>query len=90
MTPYIGSTANPFSAITIQSMADIGYVVDATRADAYTLPSTSLSASDRVTRGAVGQGEGLVLLNCVVEHPEAGPDEPEPISLNLRRANARE
>ena len=27
----------------------------------------------------------LILLNCVVEHPEAGPSEPEPITLNLRR-----
>ena len=78
MTPLLQSTANPFSAITIQSMADIGYVVDATQADAYTLPSSSLSASDRVARGAVEEGEGLVLLNCVVEHPEPGRTSPSP------------
>ncbi len=90
MTPRIGeAVSHPLSAITIQSMADIGYVVDVTEADAYTLPSTSTS----LTRSAAAfgeEGEGLVLLNCVVEHPEAGPDEPEPITLNLRRSGGRE
>ena len=37
MTPRIGeASSHPLSAITIQSLADIGYVVDATQADAYT------------------------------------------------------
>ncbi len=90
MTPRIGEAlSHPLSAITIQSMADIGYVVDVTQADAYTLPSTSTS-STRVARAAGDDLEELVLLNCVVEHPEAGPDEPEPITLNLRRARGRE
>ena len=70
-------------------MADIGYVVDATQADAYTLPS-STSSSTRFARAAGEDQEWLVLLNCVVTHPEAGPDEPEPIPLNLRRAGERE
>ena len=90
MTPRVGTaTSHPLSAITIQSLADVGYVVDVTQADAYTLPSSSTS----LTRGAgafADGGKGLVLLNCVVEHPEAGPDEPEPITLNLRRSGRRE
>ena len=90
MTPRIGeATSHPLSAITIQSLADIGYVVDVTRADAYTLPSTT-SSSTRFARAAGEDQEWLVLLNCVVTHPEAGPDEPESITLNLRRAGETE
>ncbi len=77
MTSRVGEAlTHQLSAITIQSLADIGYTVDATQADAYTLPTTS--------KIAIGS-EGLLLLNCVITHPEAGPDRPEPIVLNLRR-----
>ena len=77
MTPRIGeATSHPLSAITIQSMADVGYVVDVTQADAFTLPS--------VSKIAIGS-EGLILQDCVVAHPEAGPDKPDPVILNLRR-----
>ena len=77
MTPRVGAArTHPLSAITIQSMADIGYVVDVTQAEAFTLPSASKIAS---------ASEGLILHNCVVTHPEAGPDKAEPIVLNLRR-----
>ena len=40
MTPRIGSAAHPLSAITIQSLADIGYRVDAAQADAYIVPGS--------------------------------------------------
>jgi hypothetical protein len=41
MTGFISApgTANPLSAISLQSMADMGYTVDVAEADAYTLPS---------------------------------------------------
>jgi hypothetical protein len=41
MTGFISApgTANELSAISLQSMADLGYTVDAGEADAYTLPS---------------------------------------------------
>lgn len=39
MTPNYNSGSDPLSAITIQSMADLGYAVDVTQADAYSLPS---------------------------------------------------
>ena len=84
MTPSLASTGPyPLSAITIQSLADIGYRVDVTQADAYTLPSSS-SSSTRTARASGKDGGDLILLNCIVTHPEAGPDEPEPIILNLR------
>ena len=40
MTPRSGSAAHPLSAITIQSLADIGYRVDAAQADAYIVPES--------------------------------------------------
>ncbi len=84
MTPRVGDVVrHPLSAITIQSLADIGYTVDATQADAYTLPSTS---SSKIATGS----EGLILLNCVITHPEAGPDRPGPVILNLRRVSESE
>ncbi len=41
MTPFLVRwTTNPFSAITLQAMADVGYVVDVSLADDYELPNT--------------------------------------------------
>ena len=74
MAPRLGGT-HPLSAITIQSMADIGYTVDVTQADAYTLPAS--------TKIAI-RSDGLIPLNCVIEHPEVRPDKPEPVILNLK------
>ena len=90
MTSRIGdAVTHLLSAITIQSLADIGYGVDVTQADAYTLPSTS-SSSTRTVRASGEDGGDLILLNCIVTHPEAGPDEPEPIILNLRSTSEGE
>ena len=74
MTPRLESLAdNPLSAITIQSLADIGYRVDATQADAYMVPDASL----RVARDSLP-------INCaIITHPDAGPDKPEPIVLEV-------
>ena len=81
MTPRIGeATTHPLSAITIQSLADIGYRVDVTQADAYTLPSTSSSST------GVRAAEGLPINCTIITHPDAGPDKPEPIILNLKPA----
>ena len=52
----------PLSAITIQAMADIGYVVDVTQADPYTLPAPS---SSKLARTPVQQ----VPFKCVAGHP---------------------
>ncbi len=58
----IASEPAPLSAITIQAMADIGYVVDVTQADSYTLPAPS---SSKLARASVQQ----VPFKCVVGHP---------------------
>lgn len=39
MTGYLGTGTQPLSAMTIQSLADMGYVVNVSRADAYTVPT---------------------------------------------------
>ena len=80
MTPRLASTGPyPMSASTIQSLADIGYRVDVTQADAYTLPSTSSTTGVRAAEG--------LPINCTITiHPDAGPDKPEPITLNLKPA----
>ena len=54
MTSEYDVGQNPLSAITIQSMADLGYVVDVSQADDYTLPGAGARAlADR--RCAAGQ-----------------------------------
>lgn len=50
MTGWVNLGANPLSAITIQSLADMGYSVDLTAADAYTLPAPLAPA---VRRGGI-------------------------------------
>ena len=48
LTPILyPNTVNPLSAITIQSLADLGYTVDATLAQHYQLPEASETQADR-------------------------------------------
>ncbi len=53
MTALLQYGADPLSAITIQSLADIGYTVDVEAADAYILPGASASASAPGRRPAI-------------------------------------
>src|SRR5437867_1857049 len=39
MTGFVGAAGNPMSRMTVASLKDLGYVVDFTKADPYTLPS---------------------------------------------------
>ncbi len=83
MTPRIGGATHPLSAITIQSLADIGYRVDAAQADAYTVPD----ASTRVATASAGDS---VPISCaIITHPGAGPDRPEPIVLEVKRTGEK-
>ena len=83
MTPRIGGAAHPLSAITIQSLADIGYRVDAAQADAYMVPD----ASTRLARATAGDS---VPISCaIITHPGAGPDRPEPIVLEVKRTGEK-
>ena len=45
MTGFINSGLNPYSTISIQSLADLGYTVNQAAADPYTIPGTSLMAT---------------------------------------------
>ena len=64
MSPYFKSgQTEPLSAITVQSLADMGYVVDASQADSFTLPA----AMSRMP-GLVPKAAGVsVPLNCRIE-----------------------
>ena len=54
------TTHDPMSLITIQSLADLGYVVDESQADPYFLPSTTSA------RRLAGTSEKRIPLNCIV------------------------
>lgn len=55
MTPFIdGLMANPLSAITVQSLADLGYPVDPAQADPYSLPSPQQASAAPAAPGASG------------------------------------
>ena len=64
MSPYLSSgQTEPLSAITVQSLADMGYVVDVSQADSFTLPA----AMSRMP-GLVPKAAGVsVPLNCRIE-----------------------
>ena len=52
MTPAIDSgVANPLSAMSIRSLEDLGYAVDPSHADAYSLPGSSIGAAKAKSTG---------------------------------------
>ena len=57
--------ADYLSAITIQSLADIGYTVDVEEADGYTLPSARAAASVVEAGPAIGVHENVVISPAV-------------------------
>ena len=63
MTSVLQAGRDALSAITIQSLADIGYTVDVEAADSYTLPGASASAS------AAGRRHAIDLSGDVVNGP---------------------
>jgi hypothetical protein len=46
MTPFLGAGGTPFSVITIQALADLGYEVGTSQADAYSVPGGSSVMAD--------------------------------------------
>lgn len=66
MTGILQLGANPLSRISIKSLADLGFEVDATQADSYRLSDASL----RVDTGGVG----VHLRNDVAQWPIIGVD----------------
>jgi len=47
MTGFVDPNSNPMSIVTIQSLADLGYTVNAAGADPYSLPGTLLQVTGR-------------------------------------------
>ena len=70
--------AAPLSAVTIQALADIGYVVDVTQADPYTLPETSGSEGASVRAEAAEASGQAIPFRCVVEDPAETENVEEP------------
>ena len=70
------------SAVTIQSMADLGYSVDASQADAYTLPNVQ----GDVLRSL---DAALALPNCVVRLPSGAIGVPDPVT-DVRLTSGRD
>lgn len=80
MTPAIGGSVNPMSIMTLRSLEDIGYGVDTSQADAYSIPSSSsaLSGSGPVQHKTVLEGD---IFHC--------PDIPKALQKAKNRARAR-
>ena len=66
----MSSNADVISAVTLQALADLGYVVDLTKADEYRLPGTGGAAgdaaSDRVEADAFELADAILRLPVVV------------------------
>ena len=77
------ATRQPLSAITIQSLSDLGYIVNVDQADAYTLPSPAAA------KLAIAS-EHLVPINCIIIEPIGEIDEYKPIELKPKRVKVRE
>ena len=73
----------PLSAITIQSLSDLGYIVNVGQADPYTLPSPAAA------KLAIAS-EHLVPINCLLIEPIGEIDEYKPIELKPKRLKKRE
>jgi hypothetical protein len=71
MTGFISSgIVNPYSNITIQSFADIGYTVNGLAADAYSVPSPTLRALLQLDGSSLNilQGETIRFPQAMVSH----------------------
>jgi hypothetical protein len=51
MTGYLDEgVSNPLSIMTIKSLIDLGYTVDVSKAQDYTIPSSTFSASSNIAK----------------------------------------
>ena len=75
MTPLLQTgESNPFSAITIKALADMGHRVDAATADTYSLPQPSMSGRLRAKAGA---DDSELPADCLVEAPAFASGTPQ-------------
>ena len=68
MTGFVGTAGNPLSRMTAASLGDMGYVVDLSAAEPFTLPN--LLALAEAGELAVPKPEGIVLPNIPIVLPE--------------------
>ena len=78
MTPELDAGLEPLSAISIQSLADVGYRVDVTQADPFTLPLIGAAAARR-------QGLVIDLRNDIWIGPKIGVDAQGRVVRVIRR-----
>ena len=73
----------PMSEITIQSLADLGYIVNVGQADPYTLPSPAAAKLAILSKH-------LIPLNCIISRPIGVIDENKPINQKSARFKMHE
>lgn len=69
MTGFVSTPGNPMSAMTVASLADLGYKVDITKAEPYKLPNLLGLAVEGVLAAAPAAG-GIVLPSVPIELPD--------------------
>ena len=70
MTGFVNQAGNPLSLMTIESLRDVGYEVDSTAAEPYTLP-THLELAAAGVFGEAEESSGVVITNI----PQLLPDD---------------
>ena len=69
MTGFVAGPPNPMSRLTVASLKDLGYVVDLTKAEAYSLPNL-LQLAEAAALGAPHDHGGLVIPTVPMELPD--------------------
>jgi hypothetical protein len=69
MTGFVAGPPNPMSRMTVASLKDLGYVVDMTKAEPYSLPNL-LQLAESATLGAPHDHGGLVIPTVPMELPD--------------------
>src|SRR5262245_7921205 len=69
MTGFVAGPANPMSRLTVASLKDLGYVVDLTKPEAYSLPH-QLQLAEDASLGAPHDHGGLVIPTVPMELPD--------------------
>lgn len=73
MTGFLNTGTNPFSAMSIEAMEDLGYPVNLAAADPYHIPGGSLRAAGDVITGATVQGTPKTWERPIGVRPRALP-----------------
>ena len=69
MTGFVAGPPNPLSRLTVASLKDLGYVVDMTKAERYTLPNLLRMAEDGVL-ASTHDHDGMVIPTVPMTLPD--------------------